>query len=99
MRRERRIRELESNLVVPLARRAVRDRGGVLLERDVDLRTGDQRTRDRGAEQVAALVNRIRAEHRIDEVPDELFAEIDDVHARRAGAQGLVPDGNQLLAL
>ena len=49
---ERVIGELEAHLVVALAGRAVTDGVGADLARDLDLLLGDQRPRDRGAEQV-----------------------------------------------
>src|SRR5262249_43554113 len=55
--------------------------------------------RDRGAEQVRALVYRVGAEHRKDEVADELLAEVDDVDRDRARPRRLVPNGDQLFAL
>src|SRR5208337_3610944 len=49
-------RKLEPHLVVALAGRPVRDRVGADLARDLDQALGDQGPRDRGAEQVLALV-------------------------------------------
>ncbi len=46
--------------------------------RDLDLLLGDQRPRDRGAEQILALVERIGAEHREHIVAHEFFAQILD---------------------
>jgi hypothetical protein len=85
--------------VVALAGRSVGHGVGVLLRRDLDLRLGDERPRDRRAEQVTALVHGIRAQHREEEVADELLAEIDDVNRAGAGAQGLLADRDGLLAL
>ena len=65
---ERVVGELEAHLVVALAGRAVTDGVGAGLARDLDLLLGDQRPRDRGAEQVDALVERVGAEHREHEV-------------------------------
>ena len=55
---ERVVAELEAHLVVALAGGAVADGVGAGLPRDLDLLLGDQRPRDRGAEQVDALVER-----------------------------------------
>jgi hypothetical protein len=45
---------------------------------DLDLALGDQRPGDRGAEQVLALIDRIGAEHREDEVAHEFLAHVLD---------------------
>ena len=47
--------------------------------RDLNKTFGDQRTRDRGAEQVETFVNSVRAEHREDEVANEFFTNVFDV--------------------
>jgi hypothetical protein len=60
----------------------VRDRVGALAARDVDLRLGDQRPGDRGAEQVDVLVDGAGAQHREDEVAHELLAQVLDVDRR-----------------
>src|SRR6266498_3258139 len=76
MRRESHIRYLEAHLVVALAGAAVRQRVGALLDGDLGLAPGDQRARDRGAEQVDPLVDRAGLEHWEQEVAYELFAQI-----------------------
>ena len=53
---QRIIAELEADLVVALARRAVTDGVGADLPRDLDLALGDQRPSDRGAEQIIAFI-------------------------------------------
>ena len=53
-------RELEAQLVVPLARAAVHDRFGAQLERDLGDRLRDHRPRERRDERVLALVQRVR---------------------------------------
>ena len=93
------IRQLEADLVIALAGGAVTDRVRALAERDVDLRLGDERARDRGAHEVGALVDGVGTQHGKDEVPDEFLAQIADVHGRSAGAERLVADGDELLAL
>ena len=97
--RERRVGQLEADLVVALAGRAVGHGVGALPGRDLDLSAGDQRAGDRRAEQVRALVDRVGPQHREDEVPHELLPEVHDVDGRRAGAQRLLADRQQLLAL
>ncbi len=57
---ERVVRELEPHLVVALAGRAVRDGVGAGRARDLDLALGDERPRDRRAEEIDALVERVR---------------------------------------
>ncbi len=92
---QRIIAELEADLVVALAGRAVTDRVGADLPRDLDLALGDQRPGDRRAEQILPLVERVRAEHREDEVADELLAQILDEDvlgpARRASRPCAAP--------
>ena len=101
VRLERVIGELEAHLVVALAGRAVRHRVGADLLRDLDLLFGDQRPRDRGAEQILPLVERVRAEHREDVVAHELFAQIldEDVLRLDAEKQRLLARGRELFAL
>ncbi len=91
--------ELEAHLVVALAGGAVRDRVGALGAGDFDLPLGDQRPRDRGAEQVDVLVHRRGAQHRKDEVADELLAQVVDVDLRRAARFRLPAHRLELLAL
>ena len=68
---------------------------------DLDLALGDQRARDRGAKQIQALIERVRAHHREDEVLDELLAQIvdEDVLGLHAGHLGLLARRLELLAL
>ncbi len=98
---QRIVAELVADLVVALAGRAVRDRVGAERAGDLDLALGDQRPGDRGAEQVLALVERVGAEHREDEVLHELLAHIVDVDIFRLDAQhlGLCTRRTELFAL
>ena len=77
------------------------DRVGADLPRDLDLALGDQRPGDRRAEQILAFVERVGAEHREDEVADELLAQIldEDVLGLDAEHLGLAPRRLDLLAL
>ena len=95
------IGELEADLVVALAGGAMGDRVGADLLGDLDLLLGDQRTRDRGAEQVLALVERVGAEHREHVVAHELLAQVldEDVLGLDAEQERLVARGRELLAL
>src|SRR5438309_1247417 len=74
---------------------------GANLTRDLDLPFGDQRARDRGGEQIIALILRIGAEHREDEVADELVAQIVDEDVFRTDAEHLRlgPRGLDLFSL
>ena len=69
--------------------------------RDLDLALGDQRPRDRGAEQVQPLVERVGAHHREDVIADEFLAQVvdEDVLGPDPHQLGLVPRRLQLLAL
>ena len=98
---ERIIGQLETHLVVALAGRPVRHRVGADLFRDLDLSLGDQRPRDRGAEQVLSLVERVRPEHGEDVVAHELLAQIldEDVLRLDAEKERLGARGREFLAL
>ena len=101
VRLQRVVGELEADLVVALAGRAVRHGVGANLLRDLDLFFGDQRPRDRGAEQILPLVKRVRPEHRKDVVAHELFAQIldEDILRLDAEKQRLLARGRELFAL
>ncbi len=77
------------------------DRVGSGLLRDLDLLLGDERPRDRGAEQVLPFVERVGAEHREDVVAHELLAQVLDEDALVPDAEQprLVARGPKLLAL
>ena len=91
--------QLEAHLVVALARGPMRDRVGTGFLGDLDQALGDQRTRDRGTEQILALVDRVRAKHRVDEIAHELFAQIVDEDFLHAERLGLGPDFVEFFAL
>jgi len=79
----------------------MRHRVGAVLVRQLDQMLGDQRPGDRGAQQVQAFVDRVGAEHRKHEFPDEFLAHVDDVDVLGLDAQEqrLLARRFQLLAL
>ena len=96
---ERIIGELEAHLVVALPRRAMGNGVGAGQLGDLDLALGDQGPGDRGAEQIDALVERVRPEHGEDEIAHELLAEILDEDLLDAEHLGLLARRLELLAL
>ena len=98
---ERIISKLEAHLVVTLAGRAMGDGIGADFLRDLDLLLGDQWPRDRGAEQILALVKRVDTKHREDVIAHEFFAQILNENVLRLDAehQRLLPRRFELLAL
>ena len=91
--------ELEPDLVVALARRAMGHGIGADLMGNLDQPLGDQRARDRGAEQVGAFIQRIGAKHRKDVVAHEFLAQVLDEDLRGAHELGLGARRLELLAL
>src|SRR5713101_10074543 len=77
----------------------MRDGIRALLSGNLDLSLGDQRPRDRGAEQVAAFIKGIGAEHGKNEVADELFTQVFDEDFAGADFFGLLLDRSQFFAL
>ena len=71
--------QLETHLVVTLAGGAVGDGVSAGFIGDFNQALGDQRTGNRGAQQVFAFVHGVGAEHGEDEVANELFAQVIDV--------------------
>ena len=66
---------------------------------DLDLALGDQRPGDRGAEQIDALIERVRPEHREHEIAHEFLAQILDEDLLDAEQFGLLAGRRKLLAL
>ena len=91
--------QLEADLVVALAGRAVRDGVGTGLGGDLDQTLADQGPRDRGPEQILAFVDRVGAEHGEDEIAHELLAEIVDIDLLHTRCSGLGARRLELLAL
>ncbi len=98
---ERVVGQLEADLIVALAGRAMGHRVGADLLGDFDLLLGDQRPRDRRAEQILPLVDRVGAKHRKHVVAHELLAQVldEDVFRLDAEQHGLGARGLELLAL
>ena len=91
--------ELEADLVVALAGGAMGDGVGAGLLGDLDEVLGDHRAGDRGAEQILALIERVGAEHREDEIAHEFLAHVDDADVLDAEHLGLLAGRLELLAL
>ena len=68
--------ELKTHLVITLACRAVRDGVGAGHACDFNQTLGDEWAGNRGSEQIFAFVDRIRPEHREDEIPHKFLAQI-----------------------
>ena len=69
------------------------------FRRDFDLPLGDQRPRDRGAEQINPFIKRIGAKHREDIVANEFLAQILDINILDAEQFRLAPRRFKLLPL
>lgn len=91
--------DFKAALVVALAGRAVGDVGCALLAGDFDLRLGDERAGNGGSQIVLALVNRVCADHRIDEVGDEFVLQVDGVVGGSPRSLGFFGEAVQLLLL
>ena len=81
-------RHVETDLVVALARAAVRDRPGAALMRRLDQQPRDQRAGERGRERVLPLVERAGLQCGPDVVGHERRSRVDDDRAPRATGQG-----------
>jgi hypothetical protein len=92
-------RELETHLVVALARGTVGDGVGALCLRGVHHGLRDDRTGNARSEEILALINRIGPEHGVTEVLRELVTEIRDDAFGRARGLGLGVESLQLFAL
>ena len=99
LRVERQRRELEAHLVVALAGGAVGDGVAALGLCGLHHRLGDHGTRDRRAQEVVALVDRVGAKHRETEVARELFAQVGDDALLRARRARLLVQAVELLSL
>ena len=99
--RQRIIAQLKPHLVIALARRPVGHGIGTRHLGNLDLALGNQRPRDRRAEQIQAFIQRVGAHHRKDIILHELFAQIVDEDILRLDAeqQCLGPRRLQLFTL
>src|SRR6056297_147168 len=80
--------QFEADLVVALARRAVGERRRAHLPGDLHLALGDDRSRQRRAEQIPILVDRFPGDRGPDEIRDELVLQILDKDLARPGRAG-----------
>ncbi|EKD59526.1 MAG: hypothetical protein ACD_54C01300G0002 [uncultured bacterium] len=71
--------KFKPHLIVALAGCTMRHGISAGFFRDPHQMFGDQRARNRGAQQIQAFIQRIGTEHREDEILHEFFAHIDDV--------------------
>ena len=71
--------QLKANLIVALARGAMTDGIGPGLGSDFDQTLGNQRTRNRGTQQVFAFVDGVGAEHGINVITNKVFTQVFDV--------------------
>ena len=99
LRVERVIAQLEAHLVVALAGGAVGHVGRPLGPGRLDLRLGDQRAGQRGAQQVGALVDRVELQRRKDEIAHEFLLHVLHQHLRRPGPGALLANLLQVLHL
>src|SRR5262249_57669514 len=70
------IGKLEAHLIVALAGRAMGNRIGPDLLGDLDLLLGNERPRNRGAEKILTLIERIGSEHPEHAIPHQSFSQI-----------------------
>ena len=75
------------------------DRVGTFSQGDIEHALGDAGAGDRGAEQVAAFVDRAGLDHREDVVGGEVLLEVADEALRGAGGEGLLLEAVELVAL
>ena len=81
--------QFEADLVVAFARGAVGEGFGLFFPGDFNHALGDEWPGDAGAEEVLALIDRARLDHREDEVAREFLLQVGDVAFGRPGAFGL----------
>jgi hypothetical protein len=94
---QRRVGRLEADLVVALAGAAMGEGIAAEPSRRLHLRLGDRRPGDRGAEQVAAFVDRPGEQHREEVLLDEGRPQIEHLAGGGPGAEGLRLDARELL--
>ena len=92
------VRQLEPHLVVALAGAAVRQCVATGFQRHFGLPFGEQRPRNRSAEQIFVLVHRAGAHQLPQVLRDELLAHVFHIHFGSAGLEGLLFQPIQLFA-
>src|SRR6266403_3997144 len=95
------VAKLEADLIVALAGRAMGHRVGADFFGDFDLLLRNQGPRDRRAQEILPLIDRVGAEHRKHVIPDEFLAQVldEDIFRLDAEQQRLLARGLELLAL
>ncbi len=96
---ERVIGQLEAHLIIALTGGTMGNCVGLFFHGDVDLPLGDQRPRDRSAEQIRPFINCVGAQHRKNVIFDKLLAQIADHHFARTGLDRLAFDRLKIFAL
>ena len=96
---ERVVGELETDLVVALARRSMGNVRGPFPMRNLKLFFGNQRPGDRCAEEISPLVDGVGPKDREGKAPGKLFFYIGNVHLGSPGGIGLFLDGLQVFLL
>ncbi len=92
-------RQFEADLIVALSGGAVGDGIGPGLGGDLDQALGDERPGDGRAEKIDALIERIGAKHREDEIADEFLAQVFNEDFLDAEHLGLLAGRLQFAAL
>ena len=99
IRRQSLYRQLETNLVVTLARSTMSDSIRAFLLSDLDEFLCDDRTGKRRAEQVFILIDSTSLERRPYIFFQELFLEISDIDLGSTRLQGFIMNGIEFIAL
>src|SRR5206468_8039536 len=89
----------KAHLIVALTGGAVGDGVGTLFSGDIDLRLGNQRPGNRGAQQIGSFVDGIGAQHGKDVLLDEFFPQVADDGFARTGFNRFTANRLQILAL
>src|SRR5579872_655239 len=90
---------LKTDLIVALAGAAVRNSGGAEFERDFYLMLGDDRTRQRRAQQILVLIDRAGLHRGENVFVQEFLAQVFHYDIARAGLVGLFGDSIDVITL